>query len=205
MKKTIYLGLLLVVAFLFFGCQNKDIAEKSTTQTTVAPTEETETLPLPPHVPSGYTWEDLRKPTPDHEVPEGIASPEPAEDGLVMETYYGDNIIFKTEQTEYSVNTEKIIGFAIDTNPGICFRFHINPCLERYSDGEWVRMAYYPQGFFFEDQWMYTLSAPKGEADKGVAITLLTQYVYEELTPGRYRLVAFVGDGKFYSEFDLVE
>lgn len=210
MKFIMTLLAITIIIVSLSGCKNNagDVEVTEAIKTVVTPTDviaPSEITTIPVHVPSGYTWEDLKKPTPDPEVPKDITSSTPVENGLVMETHYGDNIIFKMQQSEYPLDAEKISGNAIDTNPGVCYTFNLHPRLERYSDGKWVRLAYYPPGIFFEEQWMYTLSSEENEPDKGVAIRLAPKYVYEDLTPGRYRLVAFVGDGKYYAEFEFVE
>lgn len=202
--KTIRIILTIIIITLSLsGCKSNssDFESIQTPESTASTVNQSTTHPS--HIPEGF---DFKKPTPDPEPLDDVTAPDPTESNLVMETHYGDNIIFKMNQNEYSLDAEEVKGTVINTNPGVCFRFFRFPLLERYCDGNWVRLACYEPGIFFEEmRWLYALSSENPETEKGLVLDLSLKYVYEKLTPGKYRLVAFIGDQKYYAEFEFVE
>lgn len=144
-------------------------------------------------------------PNPDPDVPYISSTPHYYGDNYFeMETDYS-NITVTIEHDSYPLDTERINTTITNTNVAKGFTFYDFPLLEFYQDGEWVRLSYYPNDYYSEiSKWPVCGLVNNTTDCYSTVITFLPRYVQEDLIPGQYRLVYFVGPRVLYQEFEFV-
>lgn len=144
-------------------------------------------------------------PNTDPDVPDDFKEPDMVDNHIEMESNY-DNIIFEVEEDEYSLNCEQVRAVFTNKRKDVAFRAYRYPFLEKKVGSKWVRVPYYRDGMFNDGMdWVYVMSPDQSGINYSFTIDLFTENVYAELTPGKYRLVGFAGDKKYYGEFEFAE
>ena len=160
------------------------------------------------------TTEDKYPPNPDPEpLGEGVYVGKIEMQGIGNEEKY-DNIRIEMEETTYKLGTEKIMCNITNENVGKGFWVYYVPLLEYKDNGEWKRLRYYTKSMKLcleTPKWYYVANKTAGmegfdtTKQHSTMSILFTKYVMDELVPGEYRLVLFVGPNKYYAEFTLEE
>lgn len=120
--------------------------------------------------------------------------------GVEPETDYS-NIIAFTEFDEYDSQTEKILFFARNNNPGKGFWFSFTNQLERFEDGDWIQQKFI-KGPMPPWDWGFNFAmTPDGFVESEEMLN--TSFLVDDLISGKYRIVVFVGDDTLYAEFTL--
>lgn len=133
----------------------------------------------------------------------------------VNSSYYNvyGNISVSTTQAQYSQNAEAIEveiilppdGYGDGVNE---IGHYADLGLERLVDGEWVPVPFdgeseYYFNLFVED-WSYFRIDAIPEEGKTLTKSLNTEFLYESLQAGRYRVILFLDDAtQRYAEFDV--
>lgn len=120
---------------------------------------------------------------------------------VCLESDY-NHIFLRTMETTYQLDTENITCELINQNPGRGFYFYYIPFIEFYDGDRWVRLSYYPEETQWDEQW-YLCAIENSDAPFSTRIVLQTKSIKENLVPGRYRIVQFVGPTKCYAEFEM--
>lgn len=207
-----------IMALLCCGCGSVGVEEDELKDKTTK--TENETISIENETTEEITEEattEKREYLPN-EAPEPVSGLWLTEDGgmfpneIANETEY-DNIVVEMDKTTYKLGTAKIIAYVKNLNVGKGFWAYHIPLLEYNDNGEWVRLRYYTESMRMGlemSEWLYVMNGTKeGETVQTIChrapFVLFTEYVMDELVPGLYRLVMYVGPSKYYAEFTLEE
>ena len=124
--------------------------------------------------------------------------------GVQNEEKY-DNITVRTEKNTYNISETEIKCILTNENVGKGFYYYYFPMIEYKEDNEWIRLAYYPPESEYDEQWYFCAIEGNTTEPNSTITTLFTEYVGQEIIPGEYRLVLFIGPNKYYAEFAVVE
>lgn len=141
--------------------------------------------------------------------PNGVIDPENAPDV----NYTSDDFIMYTDKPSYTIQElkdGKINATLIpaDHYEGVMTTYY-SPIMEKYKKGEWHRLYYFTdeiiQGYHSLEYFKWRTYDTKNMVND-VNITLEYDYFYPEPTPGKYRIVMFMGKNcKVYAEFELTK
>ena len=198
MKKIL---LLIAMMFLLTSCQDTDKKTNEYSNSYVPKDKweglETREYPCYDDVIQAYVLAYEKTGTPD---------PQPKEDAGVNSENF--QVVCKTTETTYSLAnldlvTVEVTNIKSGNNTAqndIQLHYHLN--IERWNGVNWERLLFIPRHLYtnVESQVQQTVSV--GETAKE---TLATKNIITALTPGKYRLVAYVNYQPVYAEFELTE
>lgn len=114
------------------------------------------------------------------------------------------NIICYTDKEEYSPDEEKITVTVENQNKGKGFYVCDIPNVERYSDGEWVRLNYYPAAHAIPERWAFCAIEGRSDINYSTNVSIWTDELEDEWTEDEYRAVIYVGREIIYAPFKIV-
>ncbi len=114
------------------------------------------------------------------------------------------NIICYTAEEEYSPDVEKITVTVENQNKGKGFYVCDIPNVERYSDGEWVRLNYYPAAHEIPERWWFCAIEGRSDINYSCNVSIWTDRLEDQWTEGEYRAVIYVGREIIYAPFKIV-
>ncbi|MBQ9079782.1 MAG: hypothetical protein IJY27_01800 [Clostridia bacterium] len=138
--------------------------------------------------------------------PNGIEDPEDAPEV----SYTADDFVAYTEKYSYTMQElaeEKIV---ITLKPaenyeGIMTKY-VAPCIEKWEKGEWKRIYYFAPGFWNHTYALRWFSVDTKDIINHITYTVQLECFYPEPTPGKYRMVIFMGKECYvYAEFELTK
>lgn len=183
LKKVICL---IVVCFIVTGCSDKDEILNSSSQ----------------EISSTMSSDITKNPNIDPEILSSDFLLEPTPLDVQNEMNY-DKIIVSLDKQEYSLENENVVCSITNQNVGAGFYYYYIPFVEYYNNNEWVRLSYYPPETEFDGQWYFCAIDGYENIEFSTAVKFEPEYVREELSKGKYRLVLFVGPNKYYAEFEF--
>ena len=115
------------------------------------------------------------------------------------------NIVAVTEFEQYSTDVERINCTVTNNNIGNGFYIYDIPFIERLQNDKWVRVDFWTDALMYENNWGFCYIKDNTTKPNSTRVVFLTEYLLEDFCPGEYRLVVFVGCGKVYAPFKVVE
>lgn len=114
------------------------------------------------------------------------------------------NIIAFTEFESYTKEVKEINITIMNENVGKGFYFYMIPFIEKFENGQWVRMDYRPPTFQQEQQWAFCGVENNSTIKYSTMNIILTEYLNEPFEIGEYRVVNFVGKTVVYAPFQII-
>ncbi len=116
------------------------------------------------------------------------------------------NIIAYTERENYFSDFEKITITVENQNVGKGFYLYTTPAVERKSDGDWVRLNYYPEAYLLgNEHWAFCGIDGEKDIKYSTCVFIWSEYLKDEWNEGEYRAVIFVGKETIYAPFSIIK
>lgn len=119
-----------------------------------------------------------------------------------VETDY-DHIKIELDNDIYPLDFDKIICKLTNENVGKGFYYYYIPFLEKQEDDEWIRLSYTPPEIRYDATWHFCAIEGNTTEPNSTLKYLHSEYINDDLEPGKYRIVIFVGPNEYTAEFEL--
>lgn len=113
------------------------------------------------------------------------------------------NIFCYADREEYSSDDEKITVTVKNKNKGKGFWVCSIANVERYSDGEWVRLNYFPASHEIPERWGFCAIEGRDDVCYSTVVSIWLDRLEDEWTAGDYRAVIYVGRETIYAPFKI--
>lgn len=186
---------IVIVVCVISGCKSNDKENRDLSENTLEDTSEKKQIMMN----KDKNIDSVPNKDPETMSADDLSSTSPID---VQNELEYDNMSVSLEKKSYSV--DEIIRCTITNgNVGKGFFYYYVPFIEYYNNEEWVRLSYYPPETQYDEQWYFCAIEGNDNKENSTVIMFDPQYVSETLKEGRYRLVIFMGQNKYYAEFSM--